>query len=58
VDKEKPDFAPSGLLAAEANTFNGVVVKYNEPAEAKIPKTKWRLYVFKDDKQIGKLFDE
>ena len=27
--------------------MNGVVVKYSEPPEARKPKKKWRLYVFK-----------
>ena len=37
----------SGALAAESNTFNGTVIKYAEPPEARKPKKKWRLYVFK-----------
>jgi hypothetical protein len=28
-------------------------LKYVEPAEAREPTKKWRLYVFKGDKQIG-----
>lgn len=32
--------------------MNGVVVKYNEPAEAKKPLKKWRLYPFKNDKPL------
>ncbi|KAJ3190261.1 hypothetical protein HDU85_000555 [Gaertneriomyces sp. JEL0708] len=47
VDKELPNYAPSGALAAEQNTYKGVVIKYSEPPEARKPKTKWRLYVFK-----------
>ncbi|KAL4868890.1 SMAD/FHA domain-containing protein [Aspergillus spectabilis] len=52
-EKEKPNFANSGRLAAESNTVtvNGdtVVLKYHEPPEArKAPaKEAWRLYVFK-----------
>src|SRR5690242_1220793 len=49
----KPNFELSGKLAAETNTFNGVVLKYYEPPEAKLPTKKWRLYVFKGDQQIG-----
>ena len=49
----KPNFELSGKLAAETNTFNGVVLKYHEPPEAKLPTKKWRLYVFKGDQQIG-----
>ncbi|KAJ1720790.1 hypothetical protein LPJ53_004621 [Coemansia erecta] len=47
-----PNFGLSGKLAAEANTVNGVVLKYTEPAEARRPKDRWRIYVFKDDKDI------
>jgi smad nuclear-interacting protein 1 len=46
-NKAKPNFGKSGLLTAETNTFNGVVVKYNPPADAKMPTTRWRLYQFK-----------
>ncbi|GAO52681.1 hypothetical protein G7K_6752-t1 [Saitoella complicata NRRL Y-17804] len=45
--KEKPNFNASGLLAAESNTFQGVVLKYHEPPSAAKPTKKWRLYVFK-----------
>ncbi len=37
----------SGKLLEDTNVINGVVVKYSEPDEAKKPRTKWRLYVFK-----------
>ncbi|KAJ2353668.1 hypothetical protein GGF43_003445 [Coemansia sp. RSA 2618] len=48
-----PDFRLSGKLAAEANTVNGVELKYSEPAEARRPTdARWRLYVFKDGKDI------
>lgn len=54
-DKEKPNFGLSGSLAAETNTtVSGTVLKYNEPPEARKPSQKWRLYVFKGDKEIGK----
>ncbi|PYH99049.1 SMAD/FHA domain-containing protein [Aspergillus ellipticus CBS 707.79] len=52
-EKEKPNFAQTGRLAAESKTvdINGsaVVLKYHEPPEARKPPTKepWRLYVFK-----------
>ena len=49
----EPNFEPSGLLAKESNSKNGVALKYAEPAEARKPKKKWRLYVFKDGKEIG-----
>ncbi|KAF4617574.1 hypothetical protein D9613_005897 [Agrocybe pediades] len=56
-DKLKPNFAPSGLLAAETNTVKAVdgtstVLKYNEPPEARKPVLGWRLYVFKDAEQL------
>ncbi|KIR29328.1 smad nuclear-interacting protein 1 [Cryptococcus deuterogattii 99/473] len=54
VEPEKPNFSNSGLLAKETNTVKGVVVKYNEPAEARKPTKNWRLYVFKGTEQIGK----
>lgn len=55
-DKEKPNFGLSGSLAAETNTTaNGTVLKYNEPPEARKPAQKWRLYVFKGDKEIDLL---
>ncbi|KAF9181092.1 hypothetical protein BGZ51_007316 [Haplosporangium sp. Z 767] len=55
-DKEKPNFGLSGALAAETNTtVNGTVLKYNEPPEARKPNKRWRLYVFKGDKEIDLL---
>ncbi|KAF9393067.1 hypothetical protein CPB97_004092 [Podila verticillata] len=55
-DKEKPNFELSGSLAAETNTtVSGAVLKYNEPPEARKPSQKWRLYVFKGDKEIDLL---
>jgi smad nuclear-interacting protein 1 len=49
IQKQKPNYAPTGLLAAETNTVNGIVLKYNEPPEARkaSPRDAWRLYVFK-----------
>ncbi|CAG8509281.1 6678_t:CDS:2 [Ambispora leptoticha] len=52
---QKPNFGLSGKLAAETNTFNGVVLKYHEPPEARKPAEKWRLYVFKGDEQVDLL---
>ncbi|KAF8073590.1 SMAD/FHA domain-containing protein [Lyophyllum atratum] len=57
VDKAKPNFKPSGLLAAETNTVktadgNSTVLKYNEPPEARKPTVGWRLYVFKGKEQV------
>ena len=51
AEKQKPNFAPSGKLAAETNTAAGttIVLKYNEPPESRKPPPSqpWRLYVFK-----------
>ncbi|KAF9241187.1 smad nuclear interacting protein 1 [Melanogaster broomeanus] len=57
VDKAKPNFKPSGLLAAATNTVKAAdgtstVLKYNEPPEARKPVLGWRLYVFKGSDQI------
>lgn len=61
VNKAKPNFSASGLLAAETNTVksidgkNSTVLKYNEPPEARKPVVGWRLYVFKGEDQTGQL---
>ncbi|KAK8175154.1 SMAD/FHA domain-containing protein [Phyllosticta citrichinensis] len=51
VEKEKPNFNQTGLLAREANMVEGtnIVLKYNEPADARKPPRKddWRLFIFK-----------
>jgi len=47
--KEKPNYETSGLLNEE-NT-SGVKVTYTEPTDARKPDKRWRLYVFKGDKQ-------
>jgi smad nuclear-interacting protein 1 len=52
--EHKPNFERSGLLAAETNVYNGVIVKYNEPSDAAKPNIKWRWYVFKGEKELGK----
>ena len=49
----KPNFENSGKLASETNTHNGVVLKYNEPPDARKPTEKWRIYVFKNDTQLS-----
>ncbi|SCV74816.1 BQ2448_7845 [Microbotryum intermedium] len=54
----EPNFANSGALAAETNTLRGVVLKYNEPPEARKPVRSWRLYVFKGKEQLGMPFLE
>jgi smad nuclear-interacting protein 1 len=54
IKKEKPNYGLSGNLAVEANTVQGVVLKYSEPMETHLPSLQWRLYVFKGEEQIGK----
>ena len=58
-DKAKPNFAPSGLLAAATKTVQHgdgtkTVLKYHEPPEARKPVQGWRLYVFRGEEQTGK----
>ncbi|PSK57282.1 FHA domain-containing protein DDL [Elsinoe australis] len=58
VEKQKPNFAPTGLLAKEANTVRTdiksspqIILKYHEPPEARKPPASqaWRLYHFSGD---------
>jgi len=51
-EKEKPSLEQSGKLAEDTNTFRGVVIKYNEPPEARKPKKHWRFYPFKGDEAL------
>ncbi|TQS37395.1 hypothetical protein Golomagni_02133 [Golovinomyces magnicellulatus] len=53
-DKQKPNFKPTGLLAAASNSViqsdgSVITLNYHEPPEARKPPTKdeWRLFVFK-----------
>ncbi|KZC04160.1 PREDICTED: smad nuclear-interacting protein 1 [Dufourea novaeangliae] len=55
-DKEKPNFELSGKLTEDANTVNGVVIKYSEPPDARKPKRRWRLYPFKGEKALPTLY--
>jgi len=55
-DKEEVSMGLSGNLLKDTNTVNGVVVRYSEPAEARKPKTKWRLYVFKGNEELPILY--
>lgn len=50
--KQKPNYELSGALAAESKTQNGVVLKYHEPPEAALPRSKWRLYVYKGKEEL------
>ncbi len=54
-EKQGPDFAVSGKLLEDTNVFNGVVVKYAEPPEARKCKKRWRFYVFKGDDVVSTL---
>ena len=56
VDKPAVNMGLSGKLLEESNTVNGVVVKYSEPVEARKPKTRWRLYVFKGNEELPILY--
>ncbi|KAM8869880.1 smad nuclear-interacting protein 1 isoform 2-T2 [Spinachia spinachia] len=56
AEKEKPNFALSGALTEDTNTFRGEVIKYNEPPEARIPKRRWRLYPFKNDEALPVMY--
>ncbi|KAH0631049.1 hypothetical protein JD844_005130 [Phrynosoma platyrhinos] len=55
-NKEKPSFELSGALLEDTNTFRGVVIKYTEPPEARIPKKRWRLYPFKNDEVLPVMY--
>lgn len=50
--KEKPNFEVSGKLTEETNKFMGVVLKYAEADDAKMPIKNWRIYVFKGEENI------
>ncbi|CCX07547.1 Similar to Smad nuclear-interacting protein 1; acc. no. Q8TAD8 [Pyronema omphalodes CBS 100304] len=54
VDKQKPNFSNTGLLAAATNTVNDVVLKYSEPADSrKAPANPiYKLFIFKDGQII------
>jgi len=51
-EPEKPNMSVSGKLLEDTNVFNGVVIKYSEPEEARKPKRRWRFYVFKGQEQM------
>ncbi|CAC5394500.1 SNIP1 [Mytilus coruscus] len=51
-DKDKPDFELSGKLTEDTNSYKGVVIKYNQPPEARRPKKRWRLYPFKGEEAL------
>ena len=50
--KEKADFGLSGALSKDTrtgNVYNGVVLKWSEPPEARHPPAGWRLYIYKGE---------
>jgi len=52
--KEKADFGLSGALGEDektGNVYKGVKLKFREPADARAPRTRWRLYVFKKNSE-------
>lgn len=55
-DKKKPNFGLSGKLTEDVNVYNGVVIKYSEPPEARKPKRRWRFYPFKGDETLPTLY--
>ena len=42
----------SGKLNLDIIKFNEVVIKYNEPLQARKPKCRWRLYPFKEEELL------
>lgn len=52
AERQQPNFELSGKLTEDTNTFRGVVIKYNEPPEAMMPKRRWRLYPFKGQESL------
>lgn len=56
--KELADFGLSGTLAKDTKTgnmYNGVLLKFSEPPEARTPNTRWRFYVFRGSEQVDVL---
>lgn len=51
-ERDKPNFGLSGKLTEDTNTYKGVVIKYSEPPEARVPKRRWRLYPFKGEEEL------
>lgn len=55
-EREKPSFEPTGKLAKDTNTYKGVLIKYNEPPEAKLSRIRWRMYPFKGDQNLPVIY--
>lgn len=60
-EKEKPNFGLSGALAKDqsggtgSNVYKGILLRFQEPPEARTPSVQWRFYVFKGKDQIDTL---
>ncbi|KAG6516866.1 FHA domain-containing protein DDL-like [Zingiber officinale] len=52
-EKQKPSFELSGKLAEETNKVRGITLLFNEPADARKPDIRWRLYVFKAGEMLN-----
>ncbi|KAI4166382.1 MAG: hypothetical protein LQ348_007819, partial [Seirophora lacunosa] len=55
---QKPNYAPTGLLAAETNASAqnpSITLKYHEPPESRLPSTPHLLYVFKSTALLSTL---
>ena len=59
IVKQKANFGISGTLTKDVdgggNVYKGVVLKFQEPPEARAPNTQWRFYVFKGQDAIETL---
>lgn len=58
IKKDAPNFGLSGALSKDTKTggmYKGVLLKFQEPPEARAPNTLWRFYVFKGEEQIETL---
>lgn len=58
-EDQKPNFAVSGALSKDVGSsgrlYKGVLLKFQEPLEARTPSIQWRLYVFKGEDQLDTL---
>ena len=58
-EKQKPNYAPTGLLAAETNTVanTSIVLKYHEPPDSRLPppSSPYLLYIFKSSNLLSEL---
>uniref|UniRef100_A0AC35TJ67 FHA domain-containing protein n=1 Tax=Rhabditophanes sp. KR3021 TaxID=114890 RepID=A0AC35TJ67_9BILA len=56
IVKESINMGTSGKLCEDTNMYNGVVIKYSEPADAVMPIQKWRLYPFKGNQELPQIY--